>query len=90
MSIAATPSLTIVKKSLQWSIAASVVMTLAGFLAVVVPKATGIAVTVFVGCLLVFIGAAHLVFAWHRRSSGGSCGSSFLVLSIFSLVAVCW
>jgi hypothetical protein len=37
MRIAATPVVTIVKKSLGWSIVVSVLMILAGFLAIVVP-----------------------------------------------------
>jgi uncharacterized membrane protein HdeD (DUF308 family) len=61
----------ILKKSLGWSIALSVLMILAGFLAIVVPPLAGIAVAVFVGWLLVFSGAAHLVFAWHTRTTGG-------------------
>ncbi|SRR6266446_2197804 len=78
MSIAVNPVVGIVKKSLRWSIAVSVLMILAGFLAIVVPQAAGIAVTVFVGWLLVFSGAAHLVFAWHTRSSGGFLWELFL------------
>jgi len=62
---------TILKKSLGWSIALSVLMILAGFLAIVVPPLAGIAVAVFVGWLLIFSGAAHLVFAWHTRTTGG-------------------
>jgi uncharacterized membrane protein HdeD (DUF308 family) len=61
----------IVKRFLGWSIALSILMILAGFLAIVVPYAAGIAVTVFVGWLLVFSGVAHLVFGWHTRSTGG-------------------
>jgi uncharacterized membrane protein HdeD (DUF308 family) len=62
---------TILKKSLGWSIALSVLMLLAGFLAIVVPPVAGIAVAVFVAWLLIFSGAAHLVFAWHTRTTGG-------------------
>ncbi len=58
---------TIVKKSVGWSIGLSVLMILAGFLAIAVPQAAGIAVNLLVAWLLVFSGAAHLVFAWHTR-----------------------
>jgi uncharacterized membrane protein HdeD (DUF308 family) len=71
MSIASTSVSTIVKKSLGWSIALSVLMILAGVLAIVVPPAAGIAVTVLMGWLLVFSGVAHFVFAWHTRDTGG-------------------
>src|SRR5260221_2468001 len=67
----ATSLSTIVKKSVGWSIGLSVLMILAGFLAIAVPQAAGIAVNLLVAWLLVFSGAAHLVFAWHTRTTGG-------------------
>src|SRR6267378_4169090 len=45
-------------------------MILAGVLAIFIPPVAGLAVTIFVGWLLVFSGVAHLVFAWQTRSSG--------------------
>jgi uncharacterized membrane protein HdeD (DUF308 family) len=62
---------TIVKKSLEWSIWLSVLMVIAGLLAIAVPQAAEIAVNLLVAWLLVFSGAAHLVFAWHTRSTDG-------------------
>ena len=62
---------TIVKKSVGWSIWLSVLMILAGFLAIAVPQAAGIAVNLLVAWLLVFSGGAHLAFAWHTRTAGG-------------------
>ena len=62
---------TIVKQSLGWSIGLSVLMIVAGILAIVVPPAAGIAVAILVAWLLVFSGVAHLVFAWHTRTAGG-------------------
>src|SRR5260370_23545760 len=71
-SVMSTTSVgTIVKKSVGWSIGLSLVMILAGFLAIAVPQAAGIAVNLLVAWLLVFSGVAHLVFAWHTRTSGG-------------------
>ncbi len=69
--MSATSVGTIVKKSVGWSIGLSVLMILAGFLAIAVPQAAGIAVNLLVAWLLVFSGAAHLVFAWHTRTTGG-------------------
>ena len=71
MSVTSTPVPVIVRKSLGWSIALSVLMILAGVLAIVIPPAAGIAVTVLFGWLLIFSGAAHLVFGWQTRSTGG-------------------
>lgn len=80
------PSLvTIAEKSVGWSIALSILMILAGLLAIVVPVAAGIAVTIFVGWLLVFCGAAHLVFAWHTRNAGALIGGLLLAIAYIAV-----
>jgi uncharacterized membrane protein HdeD (DUF308 family) len=74
----------IMKKAVGWSIGLSVLMIVAGFLAIAVPQAAGIAVNILVAWLLVFSGAAHLVFAWHTRTTGGMLWELLLgVLYIF-------
>lgn len=62
---------TIVKTSLGWSIALSVLMIVAGLLAVALPQLGGIAVSLLVGWVLIFVGTAHLMFGWHTRGAGG-------------------
>lgn len=69
--MSATSAATFVKKSVGWSIGLSVLMIVAGILAIASPLAAGIAVNVVVAWLLVFSGCAHLVFSWHTRSGGG-------------------
>jgi len=69
--MSATSAATFVKKSVGWSIGLSVLMIVAGVLAIASPLAAGIAVNVLVAWLLVFSGGAHLVFGWHTRSAGG-------------------
>jgi uncharacterized membrane protein HdeD (DUF308 family) len=69
--MSATSAATFVKKSVGLSIGLSVLMIVAGILAIASPLAAGIAVNVLVAWLLVFSGAAHLVFAWYTRSAGG-------------------
>ena len=69
--MSATSAGTIVKNAVGWSIGLSVLMILAGFLAIAVPQAAGITVSLLVAWLLVFSGVAHLVFAWHTRTAGG-------------------
>lgn len=66
-----TPIGTLAKESLGWLTALSVLMIVAGILAIVVPPAAGIAVAIFVAWLLVFSGAAHLAFAWRTRATSG-------------------
>lgn len=61
----------IVKTSVGWSIALSVLMIVAGLLAVALPQLGGIAVSLLVAWLLIFIGASHFLFGWHARKAGG-------------------
>jgi len=60
-----------INRAVGWSMVLSVLMMIAGVLAIVVPPAFGLAVTILLGWLLVFCGAAHLAFAWETRHSGG-------------------
>jgi uncharacterized membrane protein HdeD (DUF308 family) len=61
----------IAKESVGWSIGLSVLMILAGVLAIAVPPAAGLAVVIVVAWLLIFSGVAHFVFAWYTRTTGG-------------------
>ena len=61
----------VAKESVGWSIGLSILMILAGLLAIVVPPSAGIAVLAVVAWLLMLSGAVHLVFAWHTRTAGG-------------------
>jgi uncharacterized membrane protein HdeD (DUF308 family) len=70
MSAATTAIFGTAKKSVTWSIVLSALMILAGLLAIFIPPVAGLAVTIFLGWLLIFSGFAHFVFAWHTRSSG--------------------
>jgi uncharacterized membrane protein HdeD (DUF308 family) len=79
------------KKAIGWGIALSVLMILAGLLAMIVPSAAGIAVTIFVGWLLIFSGAAHLVYAWHLRKASKIAwevliGILYIAVGIYLLV----
>jgi uncharacterized membrane protein HdeD (DUF308 family) len=62
---------TIAKKAVGWSIGLSVLMIVAGILAIASPLAAGIAVNVLITWLLVFSGCVHLVFSWYTRTTGG-------------------
>lgn len=55
----------------SWAIAVSVLMIVAGILAIALPLAAGIAVNIVVAWLLLFAGVGHLVFAWELRRIGG-------------------
>jgi len=70
MSDTATSVLATEKKAITWGIVLSVLMIVAGILAMTVPPAAGVTVTLVVGWLLVFSGAAHFGYAFHRRKAG--------------------
>lgn len=82
---------TLLKKSLGWTIALSVVMIIAGILAVIMPPIAGIAVTVLFGWLLTVSGIAHLAYAWQTRTTGGVLwelllGAAHLFAGIYTLL----
>ncbi len=61
----------VAKKVTGWSIAISVLMIIAGLLAILLPLEAGIAVNLFLGWMLMFAAAAHFVYAWSTRGAGG-------------------
>ena len=78
-------------KSFGWSVTLSVVMILAGLLAIIISPLAGIAVALLIGWLLVITGGAHLLFCWHRRGVGGVLwevllGILYLVVGIYILM----
>ena len=82
---------TMEKHSITWSKALSILIILAGILAIAVPPAGGIAATILIGWLLVFAGAAHFAFGWHTRKMGGLVwgillGLAYLFAGIYMLL----
>ena len=60
-----------VKRATTWSIVLSVLMIVAGLVAIAAPVVAGAAVTTLVGWLLTLSGVFHLAFAWraHRPAA---------------------
>jgi uncharacterized membrane protein HdeD (DUF308 family) len=80
----------VAKKATGWSIAISVLMIIAGLFAIVLPLEAGIAVNLFIGWMLLFAAAAHFVYAWSTRHSGGVIwkvllGILYLVIGFYLL-----
>src|SRR5215468_5980049 len=59
-----------VHRATTWSIVLSVLIMLAGLVAIAVPGLAGVTVTMIVGWLLIFAGIAHFVFAWSAGRAG--------------------
>jgi|SRR5215472_8354016 len=60
----------IANRSVNWSIALSIILIIVGFFALVHPGISGIGLTLFVGWLLIFSGVTHLIFAWKVHTAG--------------------
>jgi len=74
-----------VRRVTGWSIALSVLMIIAGFLAIASPLLAGIAVTRLVGWLLLFSGALHFVYAF--RGGGVTAVLWEILLAVVYAVA---
>ena len=59
-----------VRQATTWSIVLSVLMIIAGVMAICVPMIAGVAVTALVAWLLIFSGMLHLAFAWRGDRAG--------------------
>jgi len=89
--MSATSAATFVKKSVGWSIGLSVLMIVAGIVAIALPMAAGIAINLLVAWLLLFSGCTHLVFAWYTRSAGGLLwellvGALYIFIGVYLLM----
>ena len=61
----------VLARTLRWALILSVLLTVAGVVAVILPVISGLAITLVVGWMLCLVGILHFVFAWksHRTSS---------------------
>ncbi len=53
-----------------WSTAIGILLIILGIAAILLPLVAGIAANIAIGWLLLFAGAAHLVYAWSARGAG--------------------
>jgi len=78
------PALTgTLKKASGWAIAYAVLIILIGFVALSLPLASGLGITIVVGWLLVFSGVFHLADAFHAKGAG-----SFIWRLLVSIVYI--
>jgi uncharacterized membrane protein HdeD (DUF308 family) len=81
----------IAKESVGWSIALSVLLIVAGLIALAAPLLAGVAVTAIVAWMLVFGGVVHLWMAWHVRGAGvhvweALVGLAYLFAGVWTLM----
>jgi uncharacterized membrane protein HdeD (DUF308 family) len=70
MSSTPAPLAAIAHRSVNWSIALSILLIIAGFFALIIPEISGLGITIFLGWLLIISGITHLVFAWKVHTAG--------------------
>jgi uncharacterized membrane protein HdeD (DUF308 family) len=58
-------------KAINWSIALSVLLILAGLFAIFIPAISGLAITLIFGWLMIISGITHFVFAFKTHTTGG-------------------
>jgi uncharacterized membrane protein HdeD (DUF308 family) len=85
MSSAPSTLANLAPKAINWSIALSVLLILAGLFAILIPSISGLALTLIFGWLLIVSGFAHLVFAFKTHTTGGVIWE--VLLAIVYLVA---
>lgn len=57
--------------AINWSIALSVLLILAGVFAICIPGVSGLAVTLFFGWAMIISGITHFIFAFKTHTTGG-------------------
>jgi uncharacterized membrane protein HdeD (DUF308 family) len=71
--MSATPSTlgALVPRAINWSIALSILLIIAGFFAICVPWISGVGVTLIFGWAMILSGITHFVFAFKTHTTGG-------------------
>ena len=85
----ATNSLTAdLHKETTWSIVLSVLIMIAGFLAIAVPYIAGIAFTLVVGWMLIFSGVLHIIFAFRSERAAGAVIWQVLLGLVYGFIGI--
>ena len=79
-----------INRDVGWSIVLSVLLIVAGILAIVVPQASGIAVTILFGWLLVFVAPPLCRTPGTRTATAAFSGEYFWASSISRQAPTCW
>jgi uncharacterized membrane protein HdeD (DUF308 family) len=61
----------LVPQAINWSIALSVLLIIAGLIALLLPFISGVAITLFFGWMMILSGITHLIFAFKTHTTGG-------------------
>ncbi len=65
-----TPLTTVAGKAINWSIALSILLILAGLFAILIPPISGLAVTLLIGWAMIISSITHFIFAFKTHTTG--------------------
>jgi uncharacterized membrane protein HdeD (DUF308 family) len=71
MSTAPSTLTALIPKAINWSIALSIFLIVAGLFAMLAPLISGIAITLFFGWAMILSGITHLIFAFKTHTTSG-------------------
>jgi uncharacterized membrane protein HdeD (DUF308 family) len=71
MSTAPSTLSALAPKAINWSIALSVLLIVAGLFAILIPSVSGLAITLLFGWTMIFSGVTHAIFAFKTHTTGG-------------------
>jgi uncharacterized membrane protein HdeD (DUF308 family) len=91
MTTAPTSFSALAPKAINWSIALSILLILAGLFAILIPSISGIAITLFFGWAMILSGITHFVFAFKTHTTGGRVwellvGAVYVFTGVFLLM----
>jgi uncharacterized membrane protein HdeD (DUF308 family) len=91
MTTAPTSFSALAPKAVNWSIALSVLLIIAGLFAILVPPISGLAVTLIFAWAMIVSGITHFVFAFKTHTTGGVIwevlvGAVYLVTGVYLLM----
>ena len=74
-----------------WSIALAILITIAGFFAILIPFVSGVAITLVIGWFFFLVGILHFFFAWKVHSTRGVLWEILLgFLYVFTGIYLCF
>ena len=65
-----TPLTAVAGKAINWSIALSILLILAGLFAILIPPISGLAVTLLIGWAMIISSITHFIFAFKTHTTG--------------------
>jgi uncharacterized membrane protein HdeD (DUF308 family) len=78
-------------KAINWSIALSVLLIIAGLFAICIPSISGLALTLIFGWLMILSAVTHLIFAFKTHTTGGLIweiiiGAIYLITGVYLIL----